>query len=210
MRPRMQFRGLFALVMATAGCAKGKASQTRAEDTTATVTDGCTDAVPLTVTAGGIGTIKLGSSLLDIAARCAGRDTVVMRSEGTRERGRVLRAGGHSVIVLATSAKGGDTTTISRIVVADGAFRTDHGVGVGSSVGELRKAHGQLCAALAEGSIVVNSAALPGVSFATSASTALVLRGGPRALERDPGLVPDSAKVTTLWIDDREMACGGS
>ncbi|GAC1688421.1 MAG: hypothetical protein NVS9B3_07010 [Gemmatimonadaceae bacterium] len=197
-------------VLAQGACSRDTPRRLGPADTTAAPVDACTGGLPLVVTAGGIGPIKIGGPLREATDRCTGRDTVVTLSAGTPERGRVLTLGGHSIVVLGEAENDHDASTISRIVVADPAFRTDHGIGVRSSVGDLRKAHGQICAALREGAVVVTSAAIPGLSFATTASTALVLRGGPRALERDPGLVPDSAKVTTFWIDEDDPACGGS
>ena len=124
-------------------------------------------------------------------------------AEGTSEHGLIVRAGAVRLLVLA----GGPDSTVSRIMVTDSVVKTDRGVGVGSTVGDLRRAHGRVCATLGEGEVVVAAAAIPGIAFATSAAAA---PGGRAALEHDAALVPDSARITRLWIYDGETRCGGT
>jgi hypothetical protein len=77
-------------------------------------------------------------------------------------------------------------------------YRTRSGLGVGSRVSELRRAHGRLCATIDEGWVVVHAPRLPGVAFATSMDYAEAVA---RSAELQPSAaaVPDSAHVVQMW-----------
>jgi hypothetical protein len=169
-------------------------------------TNACSGVPTPPITSAGIGPVRVGGSVSDVTSRCATHDTT-FALEGTQERGTVVRFGPYAVTALTT---GSADSTISRVIVADSAFRTDRGIGVGSYVRALRDAYGQVCASLGEGNVVVVAAALPGVSFATS-TVASALPDGGRNLDRNPAAVPDSAHITSLWVyEGGESTCGGS
>jgi hypothetical protein len=192
-------------LLALAGGCKRDSADTRAPDSGAIATaDACSGGAAPILTAGGVGPVRLGGRAKEIAARCAVHDTAITL-EGTRENARAIRLSGSTVVALL-----GPDSTISRIIVREGAFRTEGRIGVGSTVGNIRQTYGRICAGLGDvPGVVVSAAGLSGISFETSASPSKLPRGG-RSVERDPSLVPDSAHVMSLWIYDGESLCGGS
>ena len=152
------------------------------------------------ITAGGIGPVRLGARPSEIAERCPVRDTTLER-EGDQEPATLVRVGGGSVILMTSP---GDST-ITGVMVFDTAYRTERGVGVGSTVGDLRLGHGRICALTGHGEVVVAAAQMPGVTFATSAAA-----GAIRGVDDDADLLPDTTRITRLWIDDGQSLCGGS
>jgi hypothetical protein len=193
-----------ALVLAAlAGCKRDRAATPAGDSATAATGDACTGGAPPILTAGGVGPVRLGGRPSDVASRCPVRDTAISL-EGTAENARAIRLDGRTVVALL-----GPDSTISRIIVRDGAFRTERSIGVGSTVGEVRQAYGRICAAIGEGSVVISAAGLSGLSFETTVAPARLPRGG-RTVERDPTVIPDSAHVRSLWIYDGESLCGGS
>ena len=204
---RMTVRGaveLMAVIAAVAACGDRGGDAARDRSTAGRVEACPGDAVP-SVTSGGVGVVRLGSRTSELRDQCETRDTTFTLGEGTRERGTVVRFGSHALVAMA----GGADSTISRIIVRDSVFRTERGVGIGSTVRELRNQYGQMCAALGEGRIVVSVAALPGISFETSLRPAALPRGG-LGVAADPGTVPDTTRVTSLWVYEGTSGCGGS
>lgn len=154
----------------------------------------------------GIGPVLRGARVAELASRCPVRDTAIAL-EGTPERAHVVTVRGRPVVVLST---GTADTTIIRVITLDPAFRTQGGVGVGSSVEALRLAHGRICAARGEGMFVVMAADLPGVSFAIDWS--LPPSRDPSASDSpfpggDPGTALDAARITKLWVHGVAGAC---
>lgn len=172
---------------------------------TSATANACSASPAPQITPGGIGPVRVGSSVSDVAARCPTHDTT-FTLEGSTEHGKVIRFGPYAVTAITT---GSSDSSISRLVVSDTAFHTDRGIGVGSRVQALRDAYGQVCATAGEGKVVVSAAALPGISFATSVSPASLPNHG-RSLGRNPSVVPDSARITSLWIFEGRSTCGGS
>jgi hypothetical protein len=153
---------------------------------------------------GGIGVARIGAALRDVGGTCPARDTSFTLGEGIQEKGAVIEFAGHRVLALTT----GDGA-ISRLIVADSAFRTERGLGVGSTVGQLREAYGRLCGAVGEGTVAVWLDGLPNVSFGLDTRLSDLPGSGSR-LSDDPSLVPDAARVTSLWVIAEGVACGGS
>lgn len=186
-------------VLAALGCGEREAP---AVDTSRpAVAAKCAQDAPPVVTPGGVGVVKLGEPVT--AAECPTRDTTWMASEGVRERGAAVTIGGGILVLLSDSASG----RLTRIITTDRAFRTERGIGVGSTVGDLRRAHGRVCLTLGEGEVVVSAAQLPGLSFATTADYGSVARIGA---DLEAAAVPDSARITRMWIFDGESLCGAS
>jgi hypothetical protein len=156
------------------------------------------------VTSGGIGVARIGASVREVGQSCRARDTTFTLGEGIQEKGAVIEFAGHRVLAL-TAGDG----TISRLIVADSAFRTERGLGVGSTVGQLREAYGQVCGAVGEGTVAVWLAGLPNVSFGLDTRLSNLPASGSR-LSDDPSVIPDTARVTSLWVIAEGVPCGGS
>lgn len=156
------------------------------------------------VTSGGIGVARIGASVREVGQSCRTRDTTFTLGEGIQEQGAVIEFAGHRVLALTTA--GG---TISRLIVADSAFRTERGLGVGSTVGQLREAYGRLCGAVGEGTVAVWLAGLPNVSFGLDTRLSDLPASASRVGD-DPSIIPDTARVTSLWVIAEGAPCGGS
>jgi hypothetical protein len=156
------------------------------------------------VTSGGIGVARIGGSVREVGQSCTARDTSFTLSEGIQERGAVIEFAGHRVLAI-TTADG----SISRLIVADSSFRTERSLGVGSTVGQLRQAYGRLCGAVGEGTVAVWLAGLPNVSFGLDTRLSDLGTASSR-LSDDPSVLPDTARVTSLWVIAEGVVCGGS
>jgi hypothetical protein len=194
-----------------AGCQRDRDTDTRTQrsgDTSGVASSGsdlcAPNERPPAVTSGGIGVARIGAPLREVAAACRTRDTSFTLGEGIQEQGAVIEFAGHRVLALTTADR-----TISRLIVADSAFRTERGLGVGSTVGQLREAYGRLCGAVGEGTVAVWLAGLPNVSFGLDTRLSDLPGSGSR-LSDDPSVLPDGARVTSLWVVSEGAACGGS
>ena len=174
-----------------AGTASGSSAATCVEGGSAPV-----------ITAAGVGPLRIGGQVSEVATRCTVRDTSFSLGEGQMENGRVVDLGGaRAVLMVSDDAQ----PTIERIIVADSSIRTEEGLGIGKNVGALRAAYGRLCAMRGEGNVVVNVSALPGVSFEVSGGIPVTAN-----VERDPQAIPDNATITGIWVYGGRSACGGS
>jgi hypothetical protein len=180
----------------------------RAADTSrppSTATEACAPngRVPV-VTSGGIGVARIGAPLREVRQSCRTRDTTFTLGEGMQETGAVIEFAGHRVLALTAR-----DSTISRLIVADSVFRTERGLGVGNRVGQLREAYGRLCGAVGEGTVAVWLAGLPNVSFGLDTRLSDLPASGSR-LSGDPSVIPDTARVMSLWVIAEGVPCGGS
>lgn len=155
-----------------------------------------------TITPAGVGPLRIGGSLGDIARRCIVRDTSFTLGEGITENGRVVSLGNARAVVVVTADA---EPSVDRIIVTDSSIRTEAGVGVGKTAGALRAAYGRLCAMRGEGNVVVNVSSLPGVSFAIAGSIPVTAD-----IEKQPESIPDNATITRIWLHGGRSACGGS
>ena len=155
------------------------------------------------VASGGIGVARIGATVRDVARSCTTRDTTFSLGEGIQEQGAVIVFDGHRVLALVENG------AISRLIVADSSFRTERGLGVGSSVAQLRQAYGRLCGAVGEGTVAVWLAGLPNVSFGLDTRLSDLGSASTRVSD-DPSVIPDTARVTSLWVISEGVACGGS
>ena len=154
------------------------------------------------VTGEGIGPLRVGMRLRDLPRGCAMRDTALALAEGMRETAHAVAMGPAAAVAITS---GSTDSTVSRVIVADSAFRTAAGVGVGSTMADLRRHYGRLCAALGEGTVSVRADTLPGVSFAVSADFGAMAAAQSRL--RDASPVPDSARVTAIWLVGAGLRC---
>lgn len=184
--------------------ANGASEQRRGDTTTASAGACAPNGRVPPVTSGGIGVARIGMSVSEVRQSCPTRDTTFSLGEGMQEQGAVIEFAGHRVLALTTGG-----TTIQRLIVADSSFRTERGLGVGSTVGQLREAYGRLCGAVGEGTVAVWLAGLPNVSFGLDTRLSELPASGSR-LSDDPSVIPDTARVTSLWIISEGVACGGS
>ena len=158
---------------------------------------------PAPVTQQGIGPVLIGARVSAVAVACETRDSAITLGEGMPERSHAIDVAGGTVIALST---GTPDTTITRVILRDSVFRTAKGIHVGSTVGELRGAHGPICAAVGEGNVVAFASDVPGISFETSVTPA-ELRGGAAAVEKDASVVPDAATIGAIWVTGQAAPC---
>lgn len=161
------------------------------------VRGGCGGVQDVAVTRYGIGPLRLEMLAGDVRTLCPeARDTTWRGQEGMRERGLAVRLAGHPVTLVLAGEK------VQRIVVDTAGLRTGVGVGVGSTLAELRGRYGRMCAGQGEGRIAVWFPAAPGVSFGLDPRTA-----GPAAGTPDPQALPDTAKVDRMWVRQGSDDC---
>lgn len=154
------------------------------------VAGGCGGLKDVSVTRYGVGPLRLDMKAGDVRSLCPeARDTTWQGQEGLAERGLLVRLAGNPVVAVL------DGGTVRRILMDTVGLRTGAGVGVGSTLAELRGRYGRMCAGEAEGRVAVWSPAAPGISFGLD-STAVA--AAPQAI--DAGILPDSARVDEMWV----------
>jgi hypothetical protein len=125
----------------------------------------CSDTANAVVSAAGVGPIRLGMSLREVAGVCPVTDTsFAPRTEGMQVA--AVNMGRHVILV-----ESGDDSIVTNIILADSAFRTDRGIGVGSRIRTLRFAYGRVCAVDRNGEAVLAVAGLDGLTFSFDPSS---------------------------------------
>jgi hypothetical protein len=186
---RRALTALAALLLAACGAGEERV----ATDTARAIDPRCDGRELPPVGPAGIGPAQLGVRIAVLAQLCAVTDSQLVIAEGMRERGHIVRFGEHEVLAIST---GTPDSSIVRLIVRDSAFRTPQGLGVGSTIGEMRSFYPVLAYSAAE-QRVVSIPSYPGISFAYEGS------GFPtdpaRASVSDPAVM-DAARITSFWI----------
>ncbi len=162
------------------------------------------DGRAMLVSAKGIGLAQLEMPLADLGKTCTVRDSALRGDEGQPANAYVVSPGGGlaSLLIFIDDA----TQSIRHITTTDSVFRTSGGVGVGSTMGELRRSHGPLCGGLGPAGIEVWPASLPGLVVGTTAYPPK-MPGGGTGLAGGATAVPDSAHITSVSVSKPARRC---
>lgn len=95
---------------------------------------------------------------------------------------------------------------IRQVTTSDSVFRSAGGIGVSSTIAQLKQAHGRLCGGLGATGIEVWAASLSSVVFGTTAYPPK-MPGGGTGLARDAGAVPDTAHVSSVTVSRTPRKC---
>lgn len=200
----MKFRGsplLLLAVSAALACAPGADGtpddSALAADSAAGVAavadrEACGDLA--TVGKNSVGTLVLGMNVSAAREACEMQDTTFTLGEGMMEQGLAAPlASGGAIVALTTGSD-----SVLRLMVTGSGPQTEQGIGVGSSIAQLREAYAGACVMAGEGKLVV-IAPSSGVSFMTTSPV-----GSP-----NPQIeaLPDTTTVMQLIVHGGEGVC---
>ena len=151
---------------------------------------GCGNVGEAVVARYGIGPVRVGMPLDALRAACPEARDTTWRQEGATETGVVVMPGGRRVV--AVTANG----TVQRILIDQPGLKTAAGVGVGSSVADLRARFGRMCTGLGEGKVAVWFPNAPGISFGLDTAATK----GWTAARAHPDSVADTVAVGSMWV----------
>jgi hypothetical protein len=158
-------------------------------------------AAPLVVRADGVGPVLFGDSLAPaVAPPCVVGETSVLFA-GIRGPGWLMRSGGTTVGVLALGGR------VSHVVVLDSLVPGPGGIRVGSTIADVRRVHGRVCALHGEGRVTVGPAAAPELRFEV-AGPGLRPPGDTVVVDTLASLVPDGARVAAMLVHDGRRFAG--
>lgn len=141
----------------------------------------------------GIGPVRLGMASTSLRAACPEARDTAWEAEGMAEKGLLVSLAGRPVVAQLS----GDSVT--RILAVSPEVKTAAGVGIGSTVGDLRSRYGRLCAIEGEGRVALWSPNAPGVSFG--------LAPGDSAAALPADSLRDELRVASLWIHGQNTPC---
>lgn len=214
--------GIFFFALLT-GCSRGEDSQSNSVDTAVasipeppeSVTarnEAMTHGPPICprrpgstlITSKGIGPAQLGVSLDSLNKLCTVRDSALREDEGQPANGKAISVGEGSapILLFLDNAK----QTLRSATTSDPFFRTTTGVGIGSTVADLRANHAQMCGDLGPVGIEIWTTSFPGVVFGTTAYPPKMPKGGS-GLKRDAAAVPDTAQITFASVSTIRRPC---
>lgn len=156
------------------------------------------------ITSKGIGPAQLGVSLDSLNKLCTVRDSALREDEGQTANGKAISVGEGSapILLFIDNAK----QTLRSATTGNPFFRTTTGVGVGSTVAELRANHSLMCGDLGPAGIEVWTTSFPGVVFGTTAYPPKMPKGGS-GLKRGAAAVPDTAQITFATVTTASRQC---
>jgi hypothetical protein len=130
---------------------------------------------------------------------CTVRDSALREDEGQPPNAKAISVGEGSapILLFIDNAK----NTIRSATTGDPFFRTKTGVGVGSTVAELRTNQAKMCGDLGPAGIEVWTTSFPGVVFGTTAYPPKMPKGGS-GLKRGASAVPDTAQITFASVSN--------
>ena len=199
---RVSVPALVAVLTTLAACG-GDSTADAEDDGTSKFTGACNEQAVI----GGdrVGPARVGMTMRRLPTSCAARDTTFVLAEGTPETGFVIDMGSAPVVAITTGTL---DSAVSRIVVTRPGLKTAAGIGVGSTVGEIRQKYGRVCGEFGSGLLGIRADSVPGAVFAVSADLGS-LAAVQDAVRRDAAPVADTARVVSIWLLGGQVRCEG-